>query len=237
MSFAALLLACFSVVAPGPQRVPAAVTGTVQSSDGQPIAGAHVAVIGATDAAATTDAAGTFSLPNATLPVKLEVSARGFALQLITVDASPVEIVLLPATVTESVIITAASRRSPSSAATRRSLLQADLQKMPGVTLDESLHVISGFSLFRRSTSRASNPTTHGVTMRGLSASGSSRGLVLFDGVPLNDGFGAWVTWTRLPSLAIGEVTATRHPGRRVRVRRARRRHRHRRAVGVRGSS
>ena len=46
--------------------------------------------------------------------------------------------------------------------------------------------------------------------MRGLSASGSSRGLVLLDGVPLNDGFGGWVTWTRVPSDAICAVDVER---------------------------
>src|SRR4029453_4546566 len=50
----------------------------------------------------------------------------------------------------------------------------------------------------------------HGVTMRGLSASGSSRGLVMLDGVPLNEGFGGWVTWTRLPASAIGDVDMQR---------------------------
>ena len=78
------------------------------------------------------------------------------------------------------------------------------------MTTDEALRVIGGFSLFRRSSSRASNPTTQGVTMRGLSASGSSRGLVLLDGVPLNDGFGGWVTWTRMPALATSSIAIDR---------------------------
>ena len=84
------------------------------------------------------------------------------------------------------------------------------IEKLPAVTMDEAFRVVSGLSLFRRSSSRASNPTTHGVTMRGLSASGSSRGLVLLDGVPLNDGFGGWVTWTRLPVLATSSVSLDR---------------------------
>ena len=75
------------------------------------------------------------------------------------------------------------------------------------------LRSVSGFSLFRRSSSRASNPTTHGVTLRGLSASGASRGLVLLDGVPLNDGFGGWVTWTRLPTDALDNVRVNRGAG------------------------
>jgi outer membrane cobalamin receptor len=84
---------------------------------------------------------------------------------------------------------------------------------MPAVTPDEVLRSVSGFSLFRRSPSRASNPTTHGVTLRGLSASGASRGLVLLDGVPLNEGFGGWVTWTRLPTDALDSVRVNRGAG------------------------
>ena len=89
-------------------------------------------------------------------------------------------------------------------------LAGAELQTIPSLTPDEAIRVVSGFSLFRRSSSRASNPTTHGVTMRGLSASGASRGLVLLDGVPLNDGFGGWVTWTRVPPAAISRVEIER---------------------------
>ena len=91
-------------------------------------------------------------------------------------------------------------------------LTKADLDRIPAMTPDESLKVISGFSLFRRSTSRASNPTTHGVTMRGLSASGSSRALVVLNGIPLNDGFGGWITWERLPPAAIDQITVQRGP-------------------------
>jgi outer membrane receptor protein involved in Fe transport len=86
------------------------------------------------------------------------------------------------------------------------------LAATPAVTTDERLRTVAGFSLFRRSSSRNANPTTHGVTMRGLSASGASRGLVLLDGIPLNDGFGAWVTWTRVPPGALDRVDVTGGP-------------------------
>ena len=59
--------------------------------------------------------------------------------------------------------------------------------------LDDQLKTVPGFSLFRRTSSRVANPTTQGLTMRGLSASGASRGLVLVDGIPLNDAFGGWL--------------------------------------------
>ena len=58
-----------------------------------------------------------------------------------------------------------------------------------------------GFSLFRRSGSRYANPTSQGVSLRGLGASGARRALVLVDGLPLNDPFGGWVYWARVPRL------------------------------------
>ncbi len=107
----------------------------------------------------------------------------------------------VPPVVAVSVIVTAP--RAPSG----QTVLDAEtLGALAGVALDEKLRTVAGFSLFRRSSSRATNPTTHGVTMRGLSASGASRGLVLLEGIPLNDGFGAWVTWTRVPGAALDRV-------------------------------
>jgi outer membrane receptor protein involved in Fe transport len=85
-----------------------------------------------------------------------------------------------------------------------------DLSGSPAGTLDDALRAIPGFSLFRRSSSRVANPTTQGATLRGLAASGSSRALVLADGVPLNDPVGGWVYWNRVPVVAIDEVTVAR---------------------------
>jgi iron complex outermembrane recepter protein len=189
-----------------------ALSGTVRSPDGAPIAAAHVTARTPDGVAtATTDATGRFALDVPALPVDLDVTAAGFAPVHRRVARSPVEIVLAPASVAESVVVAAdrpAAWRDPMTGATV--LARADLETVPAVTPDEALRVISGFSLFRRSTARASNPTTHGVTMRGLSASGASRGLVTLDGVPLNDGFGGWVTWTRLPPDAIARIDVLR---------------------------
>lgn len=195
------------------------VSGSVRSTDGLPVPAARVVVVGASTPASTsvdaavTDAAGTFTLAGVELPVSIEVRAPGFATVRIRVLATPIEVVLAPAAVAESVVV-AADRgdlgvwRDPATG--RTDLRREDLEHVPAVTLDESLRVLSGFSLFRRSTSRSANPTTHGVTMRGLSASGASRGVVLLDGVPLNDGFGGWVTWTRLPAAAVSRVEVDR---------------------------
>ena len=65
-----------------------------------------------------------------------------------------------------------------------------------------------GFSLFRRTDSRTANPTAQGVSLRGLGASGASRALVLADGIPLNDPFGGWVYWDRVPREEISSIEA-----------------------------
>jgi outer membrane receptor protein involved in Fe transport len=48
------------------------------------------------------------------------------------------------------------------------------------------------------------------VTLRGVSGSGASRTLVLADGVPLNDPFGSWVYWNRIPLAAVDRVEVVR---------------------------
>jgi outer membrane receptor protein involved in Fe transport len=69
---------------------------------------------------------------------------------------------------------------------------------------------VVGFSLFRRTGSRTANPTSQGVSLRGLGASGASRALVLADGLPLNDPFGGWVYWARAPRLDVERLEVLR---------------------------
>lgn len=77
-------------------------------------------------------------------------------------------------------------------------------------TLDDVLRQVPGFSIFRRSSSRNANPTTQGVSLRGVGASGASRSVVMFDGVPLNDPFGGWVQWNRASPVAVESVEVLR---------------------------
>ena len=81
-----------------------------------------------------------------------------------------------------------------------------DLGATAAFRTDDILRQVPGFSLFRRTTSRTANPTAQGVSLRGLGASGASRALVLSDGFPLNDPFGGWVYWNRVPRVSIGSV-------------------------------
>ena len=84
------------------------------------------------------------------------------------------------------------------------------IAQQPGVNLDDRLRSVPGFSLFRRSSSLVANPTTQGVSLRGLGSSGASRTLVLWDGVPLNDPFGGWVYWTRVSPDELDRVEISR---------------------------
>lgn len=84
------------------------------------------------------------------------------------------------------------------------------IAQQPGVNLDDRLRAIPGFTLFRRSSSLVANPTTQGVSLRGLGSSGASRTLILWDGVPLNDPFGGWVYWTRVAPSELERVEVSR---------------------------
>jgi outer membrane cobalamin receptor len=83
------------------------------------------------------------------------------------------------------------------------------IEELPGVDLDDRLMIVPGFQLFRRSDSLVANPTTQGVSLRGLGSTGASRTLVLWDGIPMNDPFGGWVYWTRLDPEEMQRVEVT----------------------------
>ena len=84
------------------------------------------------------------------------------------------------------------------------------MQTTAASTTDDALRQVPGFTLFRRSGSRSANPTSQGVSLRGVGASGASRALVLDDGMPLNDPFGGWVYWGRVPRAAIDRIEVVR---------------------------
>jgi outer membrane receptor protein involved in Fe transport len=79
--------------------------------------------------------------------------------------------------------------------------------------LDDALKSVPGVSLFRRTGSGAANPTTQGLSLRGIAPSGAGRTLVTLDGAPQNDPFGGWVIWSGLPSEGIEAATVVRGAG------------------------
>src|ERR1700682_1967467 len=85
-----------------------------------------------------------------------------------------------------------------------------ELQTAASPAIDDVLRGVPGFALFRRTGSREANPTSQGVSLRGIGASGASRALVLDDGIPLNDPFGGWIYWGRVTSVALERVEVLR---------------------------
>ena len=81
-----------------------------------------------------------------------------------------------------------------------------DLASSGGITLDDALGEVPGFMLYRRNGSLAANPTSLGVSLRGVGTSGASRALVISDGIPLTDPFGGWVYWDRIPMTSVEAV-------------------------------
>jgi len=79
--------------------------------------------------------------------------------------------------------------------------------------LDQVLETTPGVSLFRRTSSLGANPTTQGISLRGIAGSGASRALVTLDGVPQNDPFGGWVIWTGLPPETLAGAEIVRGAG------------------------
>lgn len=197
-----------------PTSQPAATktTGTVVDISGAVIPGAEVVVTSRDGRTTTvkTDAEGNFDA--GAIATRLKVSSEGFETTNVDVSgAGTVHVILRPVNFADTVTVTATrgAERLPS-AASSTVLTSAELTNMAAGALDDALRSTPGFTLFRRSSSRVANPTTQGVTLRGVSGSGSSRTLVLSDGVPLNDPFGSWVYWNRIPMAAVDKVEVVR---------------------------
>jgi len=210
------LLYCVLAQAPSPPAAESPVVdGIVVDATGQAVADALVESVARSGCAARSRLDGTFELPCGSRPGAVRVSAPGFRTREIGVDAlraGSLRVILDPAVQAETVIVTATrTDQAGTSRATPVSVVTAeDLALAPLAPLDDALRRVPGFSRFRRSSSRVSNPTTQGVALRGLTASGASRALVLADGLVLNDPFGGWVAWTRVPQASIERVEVLR---------------------------
>ncbi|MGB9029120.1 MAG: TonB-dependent receptor, partial [Acidobacteriaceae bacterium] len=112
----------------------------------------------------------------------------------------------------ETVVVTAyrSALGSSDSPASTRVLDTQQLQQGASPSLDGKLREVPGFTLFRRSSSLVANPTTEGVSLRGLGSTAASRSLVVLDDIPLNDPYGGWIHWEELPELSIHSVEVVR---------------------------
>lgn len=150
---------------------------------------------------------------------RLKAEAPGFLpyeLTDLVIEPSPKrELVITLHLKSEEVVVVSARRMKTNNRhfATRIDVISRDaLVSTPAPFLDDSLRDIPGFSLFRRSGSLSAHPTTQGFSFRGMWPNASSRGLALMDGLPLNDPFGSWVYWNRVPRTAIKEIEIVEIP-------------------------
>ena len=210
------LVAVFSLL-DGARAGAACPKGRVVDGSGAAVVGAVVVRVGAGGAEerVTADAAGRFALtcPAGVVPGAaagtLRATAPGVESGAVAADGQgETVLVVRPTAVVEQVTVT--TTRSGVAlgpqAETVVALDAGQLQQFPALTLDERLRQVAGFELFRRSSSWVANPTSQGVSLRGLGSTAASRSLVLADGAPLNDPFGDWVHWNEIPPDVIAGV-------------------------------
>jgi len=114
--------------------------------------------------------------------------------------------------VTEQVTVTAYGTpvTADESAASTITLTPEQLQQSPSRTFGDALRQLPGVEFFRRTGTLIANPTSQGLSLRGLGSTSSSRTLVISDHIPLNDAFGGWIHWEEFPILTVQSVEVVR---------------------------
>ena len=145
------------------------------------------------------------------IPCRLRIEAKGFAGKFVEVSANTT-VQLDPAGTEQQVTVTAyrAPLGSLESPVTTRMLSQSALSNTASFTVDGQVRQLPGVELFRRSSSLVANPTSQGISLRGLGSTSASRTLVTEDDVPLNDALGGWIHWEEQPELAIDRIEVLR---------------------------
>jgi outer membrane receptor protein involved in Fe transport len=194
------------------------VSGSVVDATGAAVAKAEISLLAGGNIVGKGVSAsdGNFTITTISVPELIRVSADGFAIAELAADRpEKVTIVLHPASVATEVNVVA-NRSSLLASETAESvavLTPAEINSSAASSVDEVLRQVPGFTLFRRSSGVYLNPTAQGVSLRGTSASGSSRALVLADGIPVNDPFGGWIFWDRIPLAAVNRIEVLKGGG------------------------
>jgi outer membrane receptor protein involved in Fe transport len=190
-------------------QTPVPLTLTVEDSAGAAISGASVkeatgVLLG------RTDTSGRVTI-DCKIPCQLRIDAEGFKGKNIEVSANTT-VILEPAGTAETVTVTA--YREPlgglESPVTTRTLSQVDLQTAAAISMDGQVRQLPGVELFRRSSSLVANPSSQGISLRGLGSTSASRTLLTLDDVPLNDPVGGWIHWEEQPELAVKSIDVVR---------------------------
>jgi outer membrane receptor protein involved in Fe transport len=191
------------------------IQGSVLDPTGAPVSHAQITLVAGSDKRRIENPSnGKFLFENvASAHGMVRVESAGFVTRELSWTVSPGQAATLDVTLqiagpAQQVIVSATRTATTLEEATASvNILDAtELSSTAALTLDDALRQVAGFTLFRRSGSRTTNPTAQGVSLRGVGPSGASRALVLFDGLPLNDPFGGWVYWDRVPRTTIAAV-------------------------------
>jgi outer membrane receptor protein involved in Fe transport len=196
------------------------VSGVVHDSTGAVVVGASVIVRGASGERQTqTGADGRFSVDSPDEgELTVIVRAGGFAENTRKVTGADrtanLDIQVTPAGLLETVTVTPtrSAQRLGDVPASVSVMTSETIEASPALLADDVLRQVPTFSLFRRTSGLVAQPTTQGVSLRGVGPSGQSRTLVLLDGIPFNDPFGGWVYWTRVPLLSVDRIEITEGP-------------------------
>ncbi len=218
---ALITLFALAIVTSTSQAQTGTITGVVVDATSAVIPKADVVLSGTNNfrRATTTDGQGRFAFDQ--LPLgnyELQLRATGFAPTMKPVNLSNgnseslrIELPLAVSREGGEVVSTLSSEFLTTRQATViTTFTPKQIQQAAAQTVDDLLRQVPGFSNFRRSSSIVANPTAQGVSLRGAGASGASRTLVLADGIPLNDQFGGWVYWDRIPREAIQSIEVER---------------------------
>ncbi len=211
------MIAVLALLAPAWCVAQQTVSGVVKDRSGAVIPAAAVSLTtNGTAVQQTTNASGVFSFSAVAVSAgDITVSAAGFATvtQPWRAGEKTLVIVLPPAAIQQTLNVTATRTAILPTGAedlelqpSTTILAATDLQQFGAITVDDKLRQVPGFSLLRRSGSMTANPTSQGVSLRGLGASGASRALVLRDGIPINDPYGSWIFWGRVPVASLDEA-------------------------------
>ena len=205
------------------QNTTGKVEGTVQTADGQSVAGVELILRRVEEPgqpqplerriSGTQDGKFAFAdIPPGKYLLRAE--APGFQTTsreltvVLNVALEPIVLILKILPVNETVVVseTRTAEQLGDLPAQVAVLRAEELSRSAALTVDDFLKEVPSFSLFRRSSSLVSHPSTQGVSLRGIGASGASRTLVVLDGVPFNDPVGSWVYWSKIPLLEIDKI-------------------------------
>jgi len=206
-------IAAMAVMTLGQQG--AGLNGTVADSTGLAIEGAQIEYRSQDGVILTkTNATGNFRIAETGKGGSLRISFPGFATATLEVkphnSVQKVQIVLTPAANIERLQVkSSVEDRIPAVPTSEYAIPAEQIEVAGSLVVDDVLREVPGFSTFRRSSSLFANPSSQGVSLRGVGASATSRSSVLLDGIPLNDPFGGWVYFARVPRAELESMEVT----------------------------